>query len=137
LAWLEAVILRLAVAADIFFHVPARQNPVTAAGGQALLYVDRNTVIGIRTRSVVQPHRRLAARQRHFAKRHAAQHQLARTGQGATGNGKRFVENGLVHVTSPYAGTLPKEGGPDQVLRDPRDCGLSLPPLSKRAGTPG
>ena len=31
-------------------------------------------------------------------------HQLARTGQRATGDGNRLVENGLVHPTSPYAG---------------------------------
>ena len=60
--------------------------------GQALLDIDGDGIIRIRTGCVVQPHRRLAARQRHFAERHAVHHQLARAGQRAARDLQRILE---------------------------------------------
>ena len=70
-AALQAIIFGLAGAAVIFLDIAARQNPVAAAGGQALFDVDGHGIVRVRTGCVVEPHRRLAARQRHFAERHA------------------------------------------------------------------
>ena len=134
LAALQAIVLRLAGAALIFFHIAARQNPVAARRAQALFDVDRHGIVRVRTGCVVEPDRRLAARQRHFAERHAVDHAALRE----PGNAPRVIgdgfgiENGFVHFDLSL-----RRFEPDQVQRDSRDCDLSSFALNALDGTPG
>ena len=58
----HTVVFGAAVAAGIFLDIAARDDPIAAHGGEALLDVDRDAIVRKRTRCVVEPNRRLAAR---------------------------------------------------------------------------
>ncbi len=72
LARLQAVVLGTALPALVFLDVAAGENPVAAKRGQALADVDLDRTVRVRTGGVVEPDRRLAARERNFAERHAS-----------------------------------------------------------------
>ena len=93
---LQPVIFGLVGTARIGFHIPPVQNPLGAQGRQPLGNVDHRILIGIRSRRIVQRHRRLARTgfQHHLAHGHVHPRQrafdfdLAGTGQRPGGDGK-------------------------------------------------
>ncbi len=104
-AVLEAVVLRFAGAAFIFFHIAAGENPIATLGSKAFGDIDTNGFVRIRTGCVIEPYGRFAAGQRHFTKRHAVHQQLARADQGTASDhlvGHSFrIENRFVHSPLP------------------------------------
>ncbi len=112
LAGPQAVVFGAAVAAGIFLDIAARDDPIAAHRGEALLDVDRDVTIRIRTGRVIEPDRRLATRQRHFAERHAGKIDLPRSGKTPSRNlvvGRCGIADGFVHGGPSFRITLSRK----------------------------
>ncbi len=70
----------------IFLDIAARENPFVAQRRQPLRDVNRCGIIRVGTGGVVEPNRRFAARERHFAERHAVHMDFARARAAPAGD---------------------------------------------------